>query len=172
MRRWDGKDLNLSVGALSIIATQKALDDAGISRDEVDGVVTCPVGMGDNWSPRPYFPSPYNSEDGLSCLTADWLVKNMGLKNVRFTSHGPSCINTAMSVGAQAVGSGQTHTCIVLRGTGNLEGRYHQMDDNTFSGRLAFTSPCGWQLIPQIAFGFNQYCRKYNTSHAGWPLLF
>ncbi len=29
----------------------------------------------------------------------------------------------------------------------------------------AFNGIWGWQLIPQIAFGFNQYCRKYNTSH-------
>jgi acetyl-CoA acetyltransferase len=165
MRHWDGIDLSNSVGALSILAAQKALDDAGISKDEVDGVVTCPVGMGDTWAPRPYFPPPYNTEDGLSGVTADWLAKNMGLKNVKFTSHGPACINTAMSVGAQAVGDGKASTLIVLRGTGNLTGRYHQMEDKSFSGRNAFTGPWGWQLIPQIAFGFNQYCRKYHSNH-------
>jgi acetyl-CoA acetyltransferase len=165
MRRWDGVDLTQSVGALSIKAAQQALNDAGISRDEVDGVVTCPVGMGDVWAPRPYFAPPYDSEDGLTSLTADWLVKNMALKNVKFTAHGPSCINTALAAGIQAVGDGLCHTCIVLRGTGNLEGRYHQMDDKTFPGRAAFNGIWGWQLIPQIAFGFNQYCRKYGTNH-------
>jgi acetyl-CoA acetyltransferase len=165
MRHWDGVDLGTSVGALAIIAAQKALDDAGISRDEVDGVVTCPIGMGDTWAPRPYFAPPYDSEDGLSEVSADWLVKNMGLKNVKFTSHGQRCINTALAVGAQAVGDGKTNTCLVLRGTGNLKGRYHQIEEKTFSGANAFTGPWGWQLIPQIAFGFDQYCRKYNTSH-------
>lgn len=163
-RRWDGR-LETSLGAYALIAAQKALDDAGISPDEVDGVVTCPRGMGDSWAPRPYFAPPYDSEDGLSGVTADWLVKNMGLKNVKFTSHGPGCMATAMCVGAQAVGDGQANTILVLRATGNLPGRYLQTETKAFPGRGQWTNPWGWQLIPQIAFGFDQYCRKYNTNH-------
>ena len=163
-RRWDGK-LETSVGAYAIIAARKAMDDAGVSPDDIDGVVTTPVGLGDPWAPRPYFAPPYDSEDGLSGVTADWIVKNMGLKNVRFTSHGPGCISTALVIGAQAVGSGQTNTCLVLRGTGNMPGRYHQTESNAFSGPGQWTNPWGWQLIPQIAFGFDQYCRKYGSNH-------
>ncbi len=168
MRRWDGSDLGTAVGALAINAAQKALDDAGISRDDVDGVVTTPDGMGGPWAPRPYFAPPYDSEDGLSGVTADWLVKNMGLKNVKFTSHGPGCLATALCVGAQAVGDGQANTILVLRGLGNPPGRYLQTEKRAFSdggGYTQWTAPWGWELIPQIAFGFDQYCRKYNTNH-------
>jgi hypothetical protein len=38
------------------------------------------------------------------------------------------------------------------------------MDDKTFAERSAFNGIWGWQLIPQSAFGFNQYCRKYHTN--------
>ena len=49
-RRRDG-NLETSLGALQIIAIQKALDEAGITVDDVDGVVACPQGMGDAWPP-------------------------------------------------------------------------------------------------------------------------
>ena len=81
-RRWDEK-LETSLGAYSIIAVQQALDDAGISRDDIDGVVTTPDGMGDLWAPRPYFAPPYDSEDGITKVSAEWLTKQMGLKNVK-----------------------------------------------------------------------------------------
>ncbi len=163
-RRWD-EDLENSVGAWTILAAQKALDEAGISRDDVDGVVACPQGMGDVWAPRPYFAPPYDTEDGLSGVSADWLVKNMGLDNVKVTYHAPGCMSTALVAAAQVVGDGEAETVLVVRGTGNMPGRYHQTPGNTASGRLQWTDPWGWQLIPQIAFGFNQYCRKYGTNH-------
>ena len=164
-RRWDGKDLSKSVGAYALLAAQKALDDAGISRDDIDGVVTDPTGMGNDWAPRPYFAPPYDSEDGLSRVSADWTVKNMGLKNVKFTSHGPLCISTALCVASQAVGDGEANTILVLRGTGNPPGRYFQTETKAFGGPGQWSNLWGWQLIPQVAFGFDQYCRKYNTNH-------
>lgn len=163
-RRWDER-LETSLGAYSLIAAQKALDDAGVARDQVDGVVCCPDGLGDVWAPRPYFDPPYDSEDGLSEVSADWVVKNMGLKNVNFTMHGPGCISNAMCVAAQSVGDGLDHTILVMRATGNMPGRYHQTTDEYARGSGQWTNPWGWQLIPQIAFGFDQYCRKYGSNH-------
>ncbi|MBI2855978.1 MAG: thiolase family protein [Chloroflexi bacterium] len=174
-RRWDEK-AETSVGAWQILAVQRCLEDAGITIDDVDGVVASPVGMGEPWSPRPipedfakaYKPTPGKPDDGLYGVSADWLVTNMGLKNVKFTSHGPGCISTALAVAAQAVGDGLTNTCLVIRGTGNIAGRYGQYGAaaaETASGNQRWTNPWGWQLIPQIAYGFNQYCAKYGSNH-------
>ena len=163
-RRWDGT-LETSLGAWQILAVQRCLEDAGISPDDVDGVVACPGGMGDVWKPRPYFDPPYDSEDGLSGVSADWVVKNMGLKNVKFTSHGPVCISNALCVAAQAVGDGETKVCLVVRATGNMPGRYHQNPGNTVSGNAQWNDTFGWGLMPQIGFGFESYCRKYGTNH-------
>jgi acetyl-CoA acetyltransferase len=163
-RRWD-ETIENALGAWTILAAQQALDDAGMSKDEIDGVVACPIGMGDTWAPRPYFEPPYDTEDGLSGVSADWLVKNMGLKNVKVTYHAPGCISTALVVGAQVVGDGEAKNVLVIRGTGNMPGRYHQTGGDVASGRAQWNDPWSWQLIPQIAFGFDQYCRKYGTNH-------
>ena len=48
------------------------------------------------------------------------------LTNVQFTMYGPGCMSNAIVVAAQAVGDGRTHTCLVLKGWHNLEGRYYQ----------------------------------------------
>ena len=40
-RRWDGKP-ETSVGALSILALRKAIADAGVAPDQVDGLVLVP----------------------------------------------------------------------------------------------------------------------------------
>ncbi|MDA0987737.1 MAG: hypothetical protein O2783_01095 [Chloroflexi bacterium] len=173
-RRWD-ETADTSVGAWAISAAQKALDEAGISRDEVDGVVTCPQGMGSPWAPNPIpedFAKAYeptdNPDDGLTGVSADWIVKNMGLKNVKATYHTPACISPALCAGAQVVGDGEASTVLVIRGTGNFSGRYGQYGaaaGDTASGPGQWTNPWGWQLIPQIAYGFDQYCRKYGSSH-------
>jgi acetyl-CoA acetyltransferase len=123
--------------------------------------------MGDAWGPRPFFAPPYDSEDGLSGVSADWIVRNAGLKNVKFTSHAPGCISAALNVGAQAVGDGRASTILVTRATGNMPGRYHQDPANEFGGGGQWTQPFGWGLMPQIAFGFESYCRKYGKTHEG-----
>ena len=174
-RRWD-ETVDTSVGALTILAIQKALEDAGVRPEDVDGVVATPKGMGEPWTPRPIpedFANAYtptdDPNDGLDGASADWIVLNTpGLSNVSYTAHGPACISNALVVAAEAVGSGLTHTCLVTRGMGNIAGRYGQhgaaaMD--TAAGASQWTNPWGWQLIPQIAFGFDQYCRKYGSNH-------
>ncbi len=176
-RRWD-ETVGTSVAAWSILAARRALEDAGVSPDQVDGVVTCPSGLGESWAPRPipadfaaaYKRTPGVPNDGLQGVTADFMVNNMPeLKNVKFTMHGPGCMSNALCVAAQAVGSGLTHTCLVVRGSGNLLGRYGQAGataQDSAAGASQFQAPWGFQGgIPQIAFGFEQYLRKYGTTH-------
>src|SRR5689334_20178116 len=40
-RRWDDRP-ETSVGALSLLAIRKAMDDAGVTPDQIDGLVLCP----------------------------------------------------------------------------------------------------------------------------------
>ncbi len=61
-RRWDGVSMDKTLGAYSILACQKAMDDAGVTPDQIDGVICCDShiaggsgGSASQWAPRPYF---------------------------------------------------------------------------------------------------------------------
>ena len=108
-----------------------------------------------------------NPNDGLSQMSADFVLKNMPeLTNVNFTMYGPGCMSNAICVAAQAIGDGMTNTCLVLTGRNNLAGRYGQYGANaqdTVSGAGQFTSPWGPTGPTGDALTFSQYLRKYNV---------
>src|SRR5712671_973191 len=64
-RRWDEVSMDKSLGAYSILACQKAMDEAGVTADQIDGVICCDShiaggsgGSASQWAPRPYFAPP------------------------------------------------------------------------------------------------------------------
>ena len=44
-RRWDGVDMNKTLGAYAMLACGRALANAGVSKDDVDGIIFCPESM-------------------------------------------------------------------------------------------------------------------------------
>ena len=57
------------------------------------------------------YKSTDNQLDGISRLSADWILKNMPeLSNVKFTMYGPGCMSNASVVAAQAVGNRSTNS--------------------------------------------------------------
>ena len=40
-RRWDEVSMDKTLGAYSILACQKAMDEAGVTADQIDGVICC-----------------------------------------------------------------------------------------------------------------------------------
>ena len=179
-RRWDGKP-ETSVGAWSILALRRAIEDAGISPDQVDGLVLIPVTTtGAHWPQDRSVPmdvvNAFNQTDdtldGIAKLSAEWILKNMPeLTNVKFTMYGTGCMSSAIVVAAQAVGDGLTKTCLVLKGWHNLEGRYNQGGisaaeavPGTYAigpGRTIWGPPGSYGTALQFA----EYCRKYGKTH-------
>ena len=113
-RRWDGVSMDKTLGAYTILACQKAMDEAGVTADQVDGVICCDShiaggsgGSASQWAPRPYFAPPYDSEWGLTLVNAQWLIAQMGLRNVKFAPTGLPTISEMVGMAAQAVGDGQ-----------------------------------------------------------------
>ncbi len=80
-RRWDGVSMDKTLGAYSILACQKAMDQAGVTPDQIDGVICCDShiaggsgGSASQWAPRPYFDAPHDSgvgADAGQCEVAD-----------------------------------------------------------------------------------------------------
>ena len=152
-RRWDEVSMDKTLGAYSILACQKAMDEAGVTPDQIEGVVCCDShiaggsgGSASQWAPRPYFAPPYDSEWGLTLVNAQWLIEQMRLPNVKFAPTGVPTISEMVGMAAQAVGDGQCHTCLVIYPTGNLEGRYRRGGENADDyarGARQWTAPWG-----------------------------
>ena len=175
-RRWDGVDMSKTCGAKSMEAIQGALDDAGLTLDDIDGLITCQASdtrAEQTWAPRPYFDPPYDSEDGLLMASGEWIQKQMGFKNVTYIDSNAGMIWEMMNIAAQAVGDGRCHTAMVWYPMCNLEGRYgHNNPVNQAPGapgNNAFTLPWGYQSGAMFnnLVTFQQYCRKYGKSHDG-----
>ena len=169
-RRWDGVNMDATLGAYEMIAAKAAMEDAGISPDEVDGIITSAGGQpgggpfGDLWAPRPYFDPPYDTEDGLTSVTGQWLARQMGLKNVRYVNNRGDHLWNLMGLAVQAVGDGRCSVCLVPYPNGNLGGRYHQESGLEVRGGAQWSAPWGWGLVGQ-GYQFLQYCRKYGSHH-------
>ena len=176
-RRWDGVSMDKTLGAYSILACQKAMDEAGVTPDQIDGVICCDShiaggsgGSASQWAPRPYFAPPYDSEWGLTLVNAQWLIEQMGLPNVKFAPTGVPTISEMVGMAAQAVGDGVCHTCLVIYPTGNLEGRYRRGGENADDyarGARQWTAPWGNHGGNDFIniFPHGQYCLKYGGKH-------
>ena len=114
-RRWDEKP-ETSVGAWSIMALRNAIADAGVSPDQVDGIVIVPeTTTGAFWpedKPLPQdvinaFVQTDDPLDGIAKLSVEWLLKNMPeLTNIKYSVYAPVCMSNALNVAAQVVGDG------------------------------------------------------------------
>ena len=176
-RRWDGQP-ETCVGAWSLLALRKAIADAGVSPDQIDGLILDPgTTTGAYWPKGRPIPmdvvNAFNPTDdpldGIAKLSAEWILKNMPeLTNISFTMHGPVCMSNAIVVAAQAIGDGLTHTCLVLKSWHNLEGRYYQGGSNAggaISGNSALRNLWGAPACYGTALQFAEYCRKYGKTH-------
>ena len=178
-RRWDGTP-ETSVGAWSILALRRALEDAGVSPDQVDGLVmTRETATGSPWPEGDPIPENFtqmfkpgiNPLDGITGLSTEFILNNMPeLTNVNFTMYGPVCISRSMVTAAQAVGEGLTEVCLVLRGWHNLSGRYYVgqgagRTGSTISGPGKWDTGWGTVACYGTAMNFEAYCRKYGKTH-------
>jgi len=176
-RRWDERSMDQSLGAYTILACRLAMEDAGVTPDQIDGIICCDShiaggsgGTASNWAPRPYFDPPYDSELGLTLINGEWLAKVMELPNVRFAPTGVPTIGEMVGMASQAIADGKCNTCLVIYPTGNLEGRYRRGGENAddyAKGARQWVAPWGNHGGNDFIniFPHNQYCLKYGGTH-------
>jgi acetyl-CoA acetyltransferase len=173
-RRWDGVSLDKTLGAYAEIACRRAMEDAGITMDDIDGIMTSPeTRVGDTWAPRPY-PEGYDSEDGLTVVSAEWIIKRMGFdgNKLKYIDSSAPQIGGMMGKAAQMVGDGRCEVLLVYYPMGNIEGRYEQGGQNATDyarGNSVFSAPWGYQsgAMMNSLMTYAEYCRKYNLPREG-----
>ena len=181
-RRWDGVSMDRTLGAFCILAAQRAMADAGLKPEDIDGLFQCPNNMAGaasgssaNWGPRPYFAPPYDSEDGLTIVTGKWLLNNWpelnAKKNVTYAPEAMPDIGDGLGMAAQAVADGKCSVALYIYTANNLEGRYRRgaglAPVTTAPGPGQWSSPWGanvidlqlWSTLP-----LRQYCDKYGCT--------
>ena len=177
-RRWDGMSMDKTLGAYQLIAMKRAIADAGLKSTDIDGFMCSEAAAGDSWAaadrgtPRPYFAPPYDSEDGLSITSANWLIARMGeagtpLSNLKFIDRNQLAIGQETGKAAQAVGDGMADVLVMTYNMGNVPGRY-LLEEGIYSrGGRRWSAPWGWMTsaMMQHAFVFLQYLTKYGGSH-------
>jgi acetyl-CoA acetyltransferase len=177
-RRWDG-DPQTTIGAYAITAVRKAIADAGVKPEDVDGLVFDPMtSPGSVWPPDQPVPADFLAAfentsdplDGLAQFNAEWLLKNMPeLKNVKYVLHAPLCASMVITAAFESVGRGLTNTVIALKGWHNFAGRYYQNGpalEPTVSGYLKH-SDFTYAGAPSYSTAqqFQRYLWKYKKSH-------
>jgi acetyl-CoA acetyltransferase len=177
MRRWDG-DPQTSIGAWSILAIRKAIEDAGIAPSEVDGLVLATdTSPGSSWPAGEPVPADFLSAfqhtgdltDGLSQLSGEWLLKNMPeLTGVKFVMLAKQCMSMVLTAAIEAVGRGLASNCIAVKGWHNFAGRYYQGGHNA-EPTIAARSKFAWALFGAASYPtamqFERYMRKYGKTH-------
>lgn len=176
-RRWDGVSMDRTLGAFQVIAMKKAIEDAGLTPADIDGLMVCPEPAGDTWAQadrglnRPFFDPPYDTEDGLSYTSAKWLIDEFArqgtpLSNLQYIDDKAPYIGPEMGKAAQAVGDGLAKNLLMTYNMGNVEGRYHLEEGIYSGGGRQWSAPWGWMTsaMMQHAFVFLQYCTKYGGS--------
>jgi acetyl-CoA acetyltransferase len=176
LRRWDG-DPHKSIGAWTLLAIRRAIEDAGVAPAEVDGLVLVDsTTTGAFWpegEPVPQdfldaFQTTSDPFDGLIKLSAEWLVKNLPeLTGLKFAMVAPGCMSHAVAATLEAIGQGLGQVVISVKAWHNIPGRYGQRGAaarDTVSGPQKFSALAG-PPVYGTAMQFQRYLHKYNKTH-------
>jgi acetyl-CoA acetyltransferase len=147
----------LPLGALAVETARRAIADAGLAVDQVDGFVTGAL-----------FPTSgaHAIEDGVSIVSANWLADHLGVDPsyaAGFQGFGQIPGSVAMAV--NAVASGAADYVLLHRALHNPPGRYHGNPITTVGGVQQWTAPQGFfGPLAMIALATNEYLQRYGAT--------
>jgi acetyl-CoA acetyltransferase len=144
-----------SLGTFAVEAARNAIEDAGLTREEIDGYVGTPGAPNASASHR----------DGVDEISAGYLISALGLNRPRlFWDLGTSPAG-ALVAAVQAVASGICNYVLVLRAMYNPVGaRYHQTDRGVVGGPAQFMTPFGIHPIGRHAWTLQRYMHDYGAT--------
>ena len=108
--------MDKTLGAYSILACRKAIDEAGVTPDQIDGVIyDSHIAGGSGGAARSgrHGPTRPALRFGVvaALVNAQWLVAQMGLSNVKFAPTRVPTISEMVGMAAHAVGDGICRAC-------------------------------------------------------------
>jgi acetyl-CoA acetyltransferase len=153
-----GRRLERPLGLLALDAARKALADASLTADDVDGVATFPMYPGGNETPR----------DGRTHVGVRWMVNSLGVRNVKWWAETQGGnISTAIEQAAMALAHKRCNYALVWRALhmprqGSYQPSYEGADKA--GGDLAFSLTYGLSGAPMgFALAYMRYMKLYGA---------
>jgi acetyl-CoA acetyltransferase len=145
------------LGALAVDTARRAIGDAGLRVDQVDGFVTGSL-----------LPTAgaHAVQDGISVVSANWLAEHLGA-NPRYASgfQGFGQIPGSVALAVNAVFTGAADYVVLHRALHNPKGSYHGNPMTEIRGPLQWSAPQGFfGPLAMIALTYNEYLQRYGAS--------
>jgi acetyl-CoA acetyltransferase len=144
------------VGMLAVDAVSAALDDAGLTAADVDGLVTYPE--------TPVFGSP--NIDGVDVVSVHFIARILGLTStLRWHVQVDNLIPNGFIEAVNAVAAGAADTCVVFRTMHNPAGAYNAFTSDRAPGVQQFTAPFGLHRGYQYyGAAYARYLHQYGAT--------
>ena len=145
-----------TLGALAVDTAKRAIADAGLHIDDVDGFVGASL-----------FPTAgdHRVEDGVSVVSPNWLAQHLGT-NPRYSAGftGVGQLSGSVALAVNAVASGAADYVLVHRALHNPQGRYHGNPMHEVRGQQQWTAPQGYfGPLAMIALPYNEYLQRFGA---------
>jgi acetyl-CoA acetyltransferase len=146
------------LGAIAVETTLRAIGDAGLTRDQIDGFTTGSL-----------LPTSgaHASVDGVSIVTANWLAEQLRVAP-RFAAgfQGFGQVPGAVMLAVNALATGAADYVVFHRALHNPpRGRYHANPMTEARGAMQWTAPQGFfGPLAMIALPYNEYLQRYGAS--------
>ena len=162
-----GRKLERPLGALAVDASLKAIADAGLTVQDIDGIVNYPQTDGAGVGPQP----------GVSSAPLQWMVDGLGIERVNWWATGGGNISTAIGYAIMAIASGMCENVLAYRPMHQpRSGVFGSGTRNAFGENAAarpapraqyaqqFTAPYGWGDAPSMfAPAYMRYMKQYGA---------
>ena len=137
-----------TVGQLAIEAGQTAVQDAGLTFDDIDGIAN--------------YPSPSRaiagSVDGIDFVTLHFMTKTVPLRHITWASSAnPGNVTTSLVDAVHAVACGACNYTLVYRAMFNPPARFGFTSTRRAGGDMQFIAPYGVGSVMAFAFAFSRY---------------
>lgn len=147
-----------SLGAHVIQACLRAMQDCGVSADDIDGVAN--------------YPNPSRPVgaviDGVDIASVNYLAPTLGLRHLRWScSVSQGTVVGALVEAVNAVNAGAADCVLVWRGMYNPPGRFGRVEADRAEGIAQFTHPYGLaHNVAAFALPYARYLAKYGKTRA------
>jgi acetyl-CoA acetyltransferase len=146
-----------TVGHLAVQACTKALDDAGLGPENIDGISTYSTPGGPPTGPI---------VDGVDVVGVDYLSQAMRLENLAWScTPATGTLAAAIVATVHALAAGACNYALVWRAMHNPQGAFGRVTQPQVAGEAQFTAPWGFgHNVIRFAMPYSRYMAKYGAT--------